>query len=142
MATLSKNGSEVERFELLKKTYSVRSNGHVMKNEGFGWKRAKLRPGANAETFSLYYRNLEEKNQRDRPCFIAYREAVKSEFPLSVRWQYLSAVSLLGDDIDGIWSELNDHARCPVDLETLEHLMRLRQAVTIENQQRKGSSEE
>jgi hypothetical protein len=133
MAALSKNGAEVRRFELLRKTYSIRSNGKILWNAGHGWKVAKLKPGVTVEKFVENREADEAKIRENRPCFAAYRRAVQAEFPLSVRWQYLAAESILGDDIDGIWSELNDgFPPVHVDIETLAELNRLRAASRME----------
>jgi hypothetical protein len=124
MATLSKQGSETIRVELLRKTYSFRSNGNVLKNEGEGWKLVKFRQGCNASTLLQLIRDRES---RLTPEFLAYRRAVQSEFQLSVRWQYLDLANLMDGDIDGLWASLEDHG-LHRDLETLRELSLLRQA--------------
>jgi hypothetical protein len=135
MATLAKNGAEIRRFELLKKTYSIRSNGKVLCNYGHGWKVVNLKPGVTVETFIANREAAEEKIDRLRPCFAKYRAAVQAEFPLSTRWKYLTAESMLGDDIDGIWSELNDgFDPVHVDIDTLAELNRLKGAMKLEFQ--------
>ena len=131
MATLSKQGYETERFDLLRKSYSVRSNGHVLKNEGFGWKMVTLKPGVTAGQFAEDLRAKQSRQVLDRPSFCAYKEAVLREFALSVRWRYLTAVDLLGADTDGIWSELSNRG-VDCDLDTLCEFETLRQAALHE----------
>jgi hypothetical protein len=124
MATLSKQGSETVRVELLRKTYSFRDNGNVLKNEGEGWKLVRFKEGCNAETL---LRSIRDRESRLTPEFLVYRRAVQSEFPLSIRWKFLHLSNLLDTDVDGIWAHLDDEGiRC--DLETLRELSLLRSA--------------
>jgi hypothetical protein len=133
MAALSKNGAEIRRFELLYKTYSVRSNGKVLCNSGHGWKVVNLKPGVTVETFIANREEIQEKIRQFRPCFAKYRAAVQAEFPISTRWKYLTVEEMLGDDIDGIWSELNDgFPPVHVDIDTLAELNRLKGAMQLE----------
>jgi hypothetical protein len=124
MATLYKNGSELVRFDQLHASYSIRSNGKVLKNEGFGWKLCKLKPGKTAQDLRT---SLETREASLSPEYRAYRKAVQAEFPLPVRWQYLTLRDLLGSDIDGIYSDLADR-RVFTDLDTLQDLHELQQS--------------
>lgn len=124
MATLSKNGTELVRFDRLKASYSIRSNGKVLKNEGFGWKLCHLKPGKTAQDLRL---SLETKEASLSPEYRAYRKAVQAEFPLSERWQYMTLRDLLGSDLDGIYTELQDR-RIYTDLDTLQELRELQLA--------------
>jgi hypothetical protein len=124
MATLSKNGTEIVRFDQLKASYSIRSNGKVLKNEGFGWKLCPLKPGKTAQDLRT---SLENREATLSPEYRAYRKAVQSEFPLSERWQYLTLRDLLGSDLDGIYTDLQDR-RIYTDLDTLQELRELQLA--------------
>ena len=124
MATLYKNGSAVIRFDQLHASYSIRSTGKVLKNEGFGWKLCRLKPGKTAQDLRT---SLENRELILTPAYRAYRSAVQAEFPLPVRWQYLTLRDLLGSDIDGIYSDLQDR-RILSDLDTLQELHELQQA--------------
>jgi len=124
MATLSKNGRELARFDQLKTSYSIRSNGKVLRNDGFGWKVCHLKDGWTAETFRA---RLEETEAKLSTPYRVYRAAVQSEFPLPVRWQYLTLRDLLGDDLDGIYSDLQDR-HIYTDLDTLRELRELQLA--------------
>lgn len=142
MAVLSKHGHEVERFEKLKKRISIRSTGEVLVDRGNGWKMAKLKPGATVEGYAARLRKLISDLPQTRPAFWAYRQAVMAEFPsFTARVRFLTLQSLLGDDIDGLWSELED-AGMGVDLDTLEEISRLRLAVKDEIDRKKASSAE
>ena len=129
MATLSKNGVETARVELLRKTYSFRSNGKVLKNDGFGWKLVTLKQGVSPDQFLA---NLKAREAGLSPLFREYRALVQSEFPLSIRWRYLEMANLLDEDVDGIWAHLDDHG-LHVDLETLQELNLLRQSLERED---------
>jgi len=123
MATLSKHGSEIARFNYLRFSLSFRSDGTILKNEGDGWKLARLKDGIEFDAFLADCRVREEKRTR---AFKDYRAAVISEFPLSIREVYLTLADLLDGDIDGLWSSLEDHG-IHVDLETLQWIDGLKQ---------------
>lgn len=131
MATLSKNGIETARVELLRKTYSFRSNGKILKNDGFGWKLVTLKEGITPDQFLA---NLRSREASLTPLFREYRALVQSEFPLSIRWKYLELASLLDDDIDGIWAHLDDEG-IHVDVETLRRLHVLRHTSVKQGQE-------
>lgn len=128
MATLSKNGVETARVELLRKTYSFRSNGKILKNDGFGWKLVTLKAGVTPDQFLA---NLRAKEASLSPLFREYRSLVQSEFPLSIRWKYLETARLLGSDIDGIWAHLDDDG-IHVDMDTLRELSLMRETLSQE----------
>ena len=131
MACLSKNGTELARFNQLKASYSIRSNGKVLKNDGFGWKVLRLKEGITVENFRA---RLEEIESKVSESYRIYRAAVQSEFPLPVRWQYLTLRDLLGDDLDGIYSDLQDR-QIYTDLDTLQELHDLHRA-TVDAKQK------
>ena len=134
MACLSKNGRELARFNQLKASYSIRSNGKVLRNEGFGWKVCTLKEGWTPETFRA---RLEEIESKVSESYRIYRAAVQAEFPLPVRWQYLTLSDLLGDDLDGIYSDLQDR-QIYTDLDTLRELHDLHQTYRAEFEARKA----
>lgn len=123
MATLKKHGTEVARFDYLRFSLSFRSDGTILKNEGEGWKVAKLKEGWTFDSFLQDCKDREDKRSR---AYKEYRCAVISEFPLSVREIYLTLEDLLPDDIDGLWSSLEDQG-IHVDLETLQWIDGLKQ---------------
>ena len=134
MACLSKNGTELARFNQLKASYSIRSNGEVLKNDGFGWKVLRLKEGITVENFRARLEEIESKLSQP---YRIYRAAVQSEFPLPVRWQYLTLRDLLGDDIDGIYSDLQDQ-QIYTDLDTLQELHDLYRIYRADVDARKG----
>lgn len=122
MATLSKQGTEIERVNALKYSLSLRSNGAVLRNRGEGWKVVHLKEGVSVET---YWAKIKEKQSKLSPEFLAYRRAVQSEFSLANREKYFILVSMLGDDTDGICSSLQDEG-IYCDLDTLGEIESLR----------------
>lgn len=123
MATLKKHGTEVARFDYLRFSLSFRSDGAILKNEGEGWKLAKLKEGWTFDSFLQDCKDREDKRSR---AYKEYRCAVLSEFPLSVREIYLTLEDLMSGDIDGLWSSLEDQG-IHVDLETLQWIDGLKQ---------------
>lgn len=134
MACLSKNGTEVFRVDALKYSLSFRSNGKVLKNEGFGWKLLKL--SVPFDDALAKHRATQANLSR---AYLDYRDAVQSEFPLPVRWQYLTLRDLLGDDIDGIYSDLQDR-QIYTDLDTLRELHDLYRIYRADVNARKGKA--
>jgi hypothetical protein len=124
MATLSKQGTELERVNALQYSLSLRSNGAVLRNRGEGWKVVHLKAGISTET---YWAKIKEKQANLSPEFLAYRRAVQAEFSLANRSKYFVLVSMLGDDTDGICSSLQDEG-IDCDLDTLGELDSLRKA--------------
>lgn len=84
-------------------------DGKVLKNAGFGWKIAgTLKAGITPlEGFNNAKRNWEEK-LANRPSFANYVRELHSMTGLCNRWKLAQAIQLLGDDVDGIWSECCD----------------------------------
>jgi hypothetical protein len=124
MATLSKQGTELERVNALQYSLSLRSNGTVLRNRGEGWKVVHLKEGISTEA---YWSKIKEKQANLSPEFLAYRRAVQAEFSLSNRSKYFVLVSMLGDDTDGICSSLQDEG-IDCDLDTLGEIETLRKA--------------
>jgi hypothetical protein len=122
MATLSKHENEVARFNYLRFSLSFRSDGTILKNEGDGWKLARLKDGIEFNAFLADCYAREEKRTR---AFKDYRAAVISEFPLSIREVFLTLEDLMDGDIDGLWSSLEDQG-IHVDLETLQWIDELK----------------
>jgi hypothetical protein len=133
---------EIERFETLKRRYSVRSDETVLVDSGGGWKLARLKPGITAQQYLDGVKSKREQMIATRPAFWAYRNAVIAEFPsLEKRLMFLSMASYLGDDLDGLWSELDD-AGMNTDLDTLQELARLKDDAKRERESLKDAPAE
>jgi len=109
---------ETDRLELLRATYSLRSDGSIFRDRGDGWKRVVL---LSTVTPDAYWSKIKTKEATLSREFRAYRTAVIDAIPLSDRPEYFTLVDLLGDDVDGIWSHLVDLGK-RIEIETLVEL--------------------
>jgi hypothetical protein len=142
MATLSKNGLEVGRVEYLDHVVSIRSNGNVLRNNGFGWKRwRKVKGGLLPEHALARRQELMAKRCEACPNYAQQRK-VLLRFGLEKRQRIIAALDTLGDDIDGVWATLDD---CGVKMsfEAVRELSNCRKLGTLElvayNAQQKNS---
>jgi hypothetical protein len=134
MAVLSKNETELARFNQLKASYSIRSNGKVLRNEGFGWKVCTLKEGWTQKPFA---RALRKSNQRF-PNLTAFTARPYRRNSLCPCVGNISPCrDLLGDDLDGIYSDLQDR-QIYTDLDTLRELHDLHQTYRAEFEARKA----
>lgn len=109
---------ETERIELLKATYSLRADGAIFRDRGDGWKRVVLLSTVSPQAYWLKIKSNDATLSRE---FRAYRTAVIDAIPLSDRLEYFTLVDLLGDDVDGIWSHMDDIGK-RIEIETLVKL--------------------
>ena len=109
---------ETERLELLKATYSLRADGSIFRDRGDGWKRVVL---LTTVTPGSYWLKIKSKDATLSREFRAYRSAVIDAVPLCDRPEYFTLVDLLGDDVDGIWSHMDEIGK-RVEIETLVEL--------------------
>lgn len=125
MATLQANG-EIGQYTFLTYKIAVCANGKILRNDGRGWKKwKKLKEGVNP----VEYYNLRRKKSGEylvnSPCYAAFKLRFMEEFSLVQRCIVLEAFKLLSNDIDGLWSELNDILRISIDVETVKELCKL-----------------
>jgi len=109
MAKLSAHGNEIGTVVFTSTAKRYMSDGVILKNNGFGWKlHGKVKPEHTPE--SAYQSQLAKQKEllAVRPALHAYRKALHALAGLSKRWKLDQCISLLGDDIDGIWSECCD----------------------------------
>jgi len=109
---------ETERLELLRATYSMRADGAIFRDRGDGWKVVRLVVGVTPES---YWSKIKVKDATLSREFRAYRSAVIDAIPLSDRPEYFTLVDLLGDDVDGIWSHMDEIGK-RIEIETLVEL--------------------
>lgn len=106
MATLSKNGDYII-VELTSKKKAYCSNNKVLVNRGDGWKvLGKLRKGLDYREAAQKQTETIESKIKNNPSIRAWKKIIM-QYKLSERVKILSLLSLLGDDLDGLWSELN-----------------------------------
>jgi hypothetical protein len=136
MAKLSAHGHEVGRIESLACTTAVMSDGNILRNYGDGWKLyRKIKPGFTPE--QAYERRVENQRKflEERPAWAELKRLVHAAACQSKRGTLISALQLLGGDVDGLWSELNESwgADLNLDLAECEELARAYQASVVES---------
>tara|TARA_R110000868_G_C10914634_1_gene765222 strand:+ start:1426 stop:1863 length:438 start_codon:yes stop_codon:yes gene_type:complete len=135
MAKLSAHGKEIGRVNYSTFSKAYMEDGKVLKNAGFGWKIAgTLKDGISpVQGFENAKRNWEEKLAA-RPEFAIYVRELHSLTGLCNRWKLVQAIQLLGDDVDGIWSECCDGYgdNISADVDEVANLVRLYGAAMLE----------
>ncbi len=135
MAKLSAHGSEVGRVYFTTFAKAYMADGKILKNSGSGWKLfGKCKEGISPLQAYQSQKEKQEAFLDARPCLKQYRKALLDLAGLKNAWKLHAAIDLLGDDIDGIWSETCDgygdniHADC----DEIAELVRLYKAVVEE----------
>lgn len=109
MARISAHGTIVGTIYLTVSAKRYMSDGMVLRNAGFGWKKSgKVKPGLTVEDAYARAAKYHGEILADRPSYAAYRKALHEMAGLSKRWKLHSAVGLMPDDADGVWSEVCD----------------------------------
>ena len=109
MAKLSAHGIEVGRVVYTTCTKAYMSDGKVLKNWGDGWKRfstvkADWTPESALESSRAALARWEQAN----PAGLAYKKELHAMAPQGKRAKLHTAVQLMPDDADGVWSEACD----------------------------------
>lgn len=109
MAKVSAHGKIIGTVDLT--TYAKRymSDGKILKNQGFGWKiGGTLKPGISPE--QAYANQLQ--HQKDwraaNPDAAAYRDALHALCGINKRWKLHTAIQMMPEDPDGVWSDVCD----------------------------------
>ena len=135
MATLSKHGTEIGRVTFTDYVKSYRSDGTVLKNMGFGWKLSgKCKAGANIE--AVYKKAVEHQKEylAQRPAWAAYRKELHALAGIGKAWKLHACVTLMHDDIDGVWSECCDgYDSIHADIDEINDLCYLYKLALSEN---------
>lgn len=109
MATLQAHGSKVGQVDYLTYSLAVMSDGIVLRNQGFGWKRyATIKTGHTPEQSYEHISTIQAVALDTYPHLRNYRRALHELAGLSKRWKIHTAVELNPDDPDGVWSEVAD----------------------------------
>jgi len=109
MATLYKHG-EIGQIERVAYKVAYCRDGQVLRNDGDGWKTwKKVKPGIDPiQAFENCKARYAEK-LATKPAFAAWRELFHELVPFKCRNLMLTAISLMPQDPDGVWSEVNDY---------------------------------
>jgi len=130
MAKVSAHGKEIGTIYRTTTAIRFMSDGKVLKNIGFGWKIASLKPGKTYETLLAAQKDWETSH----PMSAAYRKELHELAGMDKRWKLHAAVQLMHNDPDGVWSEACDgygdnvHA----DIDEVSNLCRLYQSAIAE----------
>lgn len=136
MAKMSAHGRTIGTVEFTTSAKRYMSDGVILKNQGFGWKRhGRVKDGITPEQAFNAQVERQEAVLDKHPTVAAYRKALHEVAGLSKRWKLHQAISMMPDDPDGVWSEVCDgygdnvHA----DVKEIVRLCRLYQAAMREH---------
>lgn len=141
MAKLSSHGQH-RQIEYIGSKVAVCSDGNVLINRGAGWKlHAKLKTGV--DWLMAYQRRKDtlEEFQRQNPCYARFMDLMLA-WKLADRVRMKVVFDLLGDDTDGIWSELNDSIRnVGISLDEIGEIHHAAKAMARETQLRNAADQ-
>jgi hypothetical protein len=137
MAKCSVHGTEIGTVYYATKAKRYMSDGVILLNIGFGWKRyGKVKTGHTPQDAYQVAQANQDQRLADRPALAAYIKLLHDMAGLSKRWKLHSAVQSMPDDCDGVWSEAcdgyGDNVSASVD--EVAELCRAFQAVETEIQ--------
>ena len=141
MAKLSAHGAEIGRVEFTTYAKAYMADGTILKNDGFGWKLAgKCKPGVTPQQAFDHQRAAHAETASKRPALTAYRKALHETAGLSKRWKLNTAISVMPDDPDGVWSEACDGYgdNVSADISEVVELCRLYKDAISENQEQRA----
>lgn len=144
MAKLSARGDEVGRIVYTTCTKAYMSDGKVLKNYGDGWKlystiKADFTP-ASAYASS---RAALDRWEAAYPAGLAYKKALHDLAGQGKRLKLHTAVQLMPDDADGVWSEACDSYgdNISADVDEVSALCRLYLAACEETKSKRLAKE-
>lgn len=116
MAKLKAHGAELARFEYPGCRVVVMEDGHILRNQGDGFKRYRKVIKGTPEEAAAKRRASYNARMAACPSHAVYIKMLAREFSLKNRWQVDTTVSMMPNDADGVWSTLDDHGiHCDVD---------------------------
>mgnify|MGYP003325815722 CR=1 FL=1 len=109
MAKLSAHGSEIGRITYKASVKAYFADGKVLKNAGFGWKlHAKVKDGISPRKAFENAKARRAEFLSNKPAYRAYLAELHAMAGVCKRWKLDSAIQLMHDDPDGVWSEVCD----------------------------------
>ncbi len=143
MAKVSAHGAEIGTLYFTTSARRYMSDGHVLRNQGFGWKLYKKLERDSIQ--AAYESQLAKQTEllANRPMTRAYRKALHDMAGLSKRWKLHAAVETLAPDADGVWSEACDGYgdNISADIDEVGELCRLYQSAVDEQRAFKAQKE-
>jgi len=109
MATLSKHGRELARIEFAMFTKVFCEDGKILKNHGGGWKiAARVKPGFDPDTVA---KNAVARNREKLEACPNWARFMKlaTQWSVKRRWMLVTAIEMMPNDPDGVWSTMDDH---------------------------------
>ena len=144
MAKLSAHGIEVGRVVYTTSTKAYMSDGKVLKTWGDGWKRfstvkADWTPKSALESARAALARWEAAN----PAGLAYKRELHAMAGQGKRLKLHTAIQLMPDDADGVWSEACDGFcdNISADIDEVSALCRLYLAACEESKTNKLANE-
>jgi hypothetical protein len=134
MATLKAHG-ELGQIEKLVHKVAYCADGNLLRSMGDGWKLWKrLKPGIDATEFWIKAQAHYAAKLQNKPAYAAYRAELHELVCFKNRYFVNNVVATLGNDADGVWSELESESFRDIDLslEDCEKLCRLQEAADAE----------
>lgn len=109
MAKVSAHGAVIGTIEYVSHAKRYMSDGVILKNTGHGWKLfGKVKPEWTPQAAYEAARERFAAKLAKSPAVAAYIRELHSLCGLSKRWKLHTAVQLMPDDADGVWSEACD----------------------------------
>jgi hypothetical protein len=109
MAKIRAHGAIIGTVEYIHTAKRYMADGAILQNKGFGWKLyAHVKPHLTPqEAYDHAAQRLSDK-LNSNPQLRAYRAAIHNLAALSKRWRLATAIQMMPDDCDGVWSECCD----------------------------------
>jgi len=136
MAALKHHGTELLRLEMGSYRKAYMSDGAILRDCGGGWKKwGKVKSHINLADHIAKTKAFYENVTPDRYHRNAYRVHMITEFPcLETRVMVHATLEMLANDIDGVWSELEDRG-AQQSLEDVRKLCELYEAACREGKE-------
>lgn len=124
MATLKAHGQLLGKITYITYTCAYMSDGMILQSFGNGWKRyKKVKDGVDPAAHFLTKLANHEQRMVDFPAWTAYRDTLHKLVSVKDRSRVHTTLQMLSNDVDGVWSELNDLYRgLSLDLDEVKEL--------------------
>ena len=127
MAKLSAHGIELWREERMDGRKAYMADGKILRNTGSGWKlHGNWKPGVNVREAVERQKARYEAKPAEYHAYIA---ALKDAAPIDQRYNLHTAISLMPNDPDGVWSSLEGYCGNDYDLDDLVKACRAYEAM-------------
>ena len=126
MAVLA-NHNIIAKIKFLTRTIAISDKGKVLENDGAGWGvRGNIKESLTPQQAVKLYQDRLELIEQHCPAYIAFKTLLHKLVPQTQRYLVLTAVKHLGNDIDGLWAEMDDRydMRGRLDLSDCQELVR------------------